>query len=323
MQRSLLQIQISSTKVNFKGTTGFANFVGALQTIARQYAKSGVTVGTRMMGYNGQTLTITDTSAFDGTSTTAPSTTTGVYPTTGTGEEYLGGVTGDYLYVKDEQLVSNVYKSDAETYGSNGLKSNQDYWISSRAYLYHYETLYGFLGRYVGQPFGIDDAFIFGEDAELKGAMRLYFDGWTDYSNGKGVRPIITLKSGIITSDGSGTKESPYELTQEVEKHTVNVVTMNGIVEGDTTKEVENDKTTTFTVNPSEGYGNGEVSCSNNQTATLSDNTLTTGKITGDTTCTVTFSQVWAENVSYNPPEGLEEYDDVQSMIDYLTGVMS
>lgn len=113
----------SSTKVYFRGTTGYANFVGALNTIAAQYQVPGKTIGSRHMGYGGQTSIIGDTSAFDGTTNTPPSTTTTLSPTTGTGEEYSGGVLGDTLYLKDYTLVSNVYKSNNATYGSSGLKS--------------------------------------------------------------------------------------------------------------------------------------------------------------------------------------------------------
>ena len=59
---------------------------------------------------------------------------------------------------------------------------------------------------------------------------------------------------------------------------------------GATTKEVNYNNSTTFTVNPTAGYGNGTVSCTNSQTATLSGSTLTTGLITNDTVCTVIYS---------------------------------
>ena len=79
---------VSSTSVCFKGVQGYANFVGELQTIAASYAKTGYTIATRMMGYAGQTPTIQDTSAFDGTTNTSPSTTSTSTPITGTGQEY-------------------------------------------------------------------------------------------------------------------------------------------------------------------------------------------------------------------------------------------
>ena len=114
---------VSSTNVNFRGATGYANFVGALNTIAAQYQKAGYTINARHMGYGGQTSIIADTSAFDGSTNTEPGTTTTPSPESGTGEEYSGGVLGDTLYLKDYQLVSGVYKSDTTTYGETGLKA--------------------------------------------------------------------------------------------------------------------------------------------------------------------------------------------------------
>ena len=200
----------SSTWVFFRGVQGYANLVGGLQTIAEQYAKEGYTKSTRMMGYDGQTLTISDTSAFDGSTNTAPGTTTTPDPTTGTGEEYSGGVLGDTLYLKDYQLVSNVYKTDTATYGSTGLKAYMvgtteaaSYWLSSRFFNYASETGFRFESLHVN----------FNGYLESQTFRRFVDDEWLgELSNGGFFRPIITLKSGVSIASGSGTIDSPYVL---------------------------------------------------------------------------------------------------------------
>ena len=199
---------VSSTGVYFRGVQGYANFVGGLQTIAEQYAKEGYTQSTRMMGYDGQTLTISDTSAFDGSTNTAPGTTTTPDPETETGEEYSGGVLGDTLYLKDYQLVSNVYKTDAATYEDTGLKAYKvgtttatEYWLSSRRFGYDSATLFYFRGRRVNN------------DGNLSYRnLRNFFNKWGDSSLSSSVRPIITLNSGVSIASGSGTSASPYVL---------------------------------------------------------------------------------------------------------------
>ena len=198
----------SSTAVNFGGATGYANFVGALNTIAAQYQKSGYTIGSRHMGYGGQTSIIGDTSAFNGSSNTAPSQTTTADPTSGTGQEYSGGVLGDTLYLKDYQLVGNVYKSDTATYGSYGLtaynvasKNATAYWLASRKY------------NYIAGGFRFDGRVIY-TGSDLKNyALRYFNTRWLDSNYASCVRPILTLKSGLRVSGGSGTKASPYTLS--------------------------------------------------------------------------------------------------------------
>ena len=201
---------VSSTDVYFRGTTGYKNFVGALNTIASAYENSSLTVGSRYMGYDGQTEYITDTSAFDGSTNTAPSTTSTTSPTSGTGQEYRGGVLGDTLYLKDYLLVSNVYKSDTTTYGSKGLKAykvtatstSTTYWLASRNFRYYSATRFNFYGRYVYASGDLSSNII-----------RSYSSGWVDHYSSSALRPILTLKSGITKSGGSGTKDSPYTLS--------------------------------------------------------------------------------------------------------------
>ena len=173
--------------------------MGALNTIAAQYQKSGYTIGSRHMGYGGQTSIIGDTSAFDGTTNTAPSTTSTSSPTSGTGQEYSGGVLGDTLYLKDYLLVKNVY-GDVKA-NKVGTTTATSYWLASRRFGYSSSVFY-FRGRYVNASGGLSGSY-----------LRAFNSGWVDNSYSYAVRPILTLKSGITTSGGSGTKDSPYTLS--------------------------------------------------------------------------------------------------------------
>ena len=214
---------VSSTSVYFQGLTGYANFVGALQTIAAQYAKAGYTIDTRMMGYGGQTATIqpksstctgtcqtTTTYAFDGSTNNAPGTTTTPGPYTGEGQEYNGGVLGDTLYLKDIQLVGDVYKTDTSTYGTYGLEAYKvnattttgRYWLASRRFYYHRSYDFDFNGRRVSEGY-LNSSFL----------RYVFFSNEGDASDSYSLRPIITLKSGIQTNGGGGTKTNPYTIT--------------------------------------------------------------------------------------------------------------
>ena len=190
---------VSSTGVYFKGVQGYANFVGGLQTIAQSYSKVGYTISTRMMGYAGQTPTIADTSAFDGTTNTAPSTTSTPNPTTGTGAEYSGGVLGDTLYLKDYLLVKNVYGNVIAK--KVGTTTATVYWLSSRSFDYNYAANFNFFGRCVSTSGSLSSYY-----------LRYFSSSWHDNTNSFSVRPILTLKSGVSIASGSGTSASPYIL---------------------------------------------------------------------------------------------------------------
>ena len=198
---------LASTYIYFSGAVGYANCIGVLQSVAQQYSKAGYTIDTRMMGYDGQTEYISDTEALN--VLPSPSTTSTPTITSGIGEEYNNGIFGDNLYVKDYQLVGNIYKSNTARYGSNGLKAyrkdnNQpfSYWLASRRYYNYKNNPLSFQIRY------IDDY-----DSIAFSAIHIYQpNDWIDYSNGFSFRPIITLKSGITANNGLGTIDSPYTL---------------------------------------------------------------------------------------------------------------
>jgi len=198
---------VSSNMVGFSGAVGYAKYVNTLQTIASQYAKSGYTVGTRMMGYDGQTLTIQDTSAFNGSTDAAPSTsptpgTSAVsWPTTGTGAEYSNGVLGDTLYLKDYQLVDNLYDDGVSAKANENDGYYTTYWLSSRIYFYGGETNFDFCLIHVPSMSGPLSVYC---------PRRKNSTEWADVSYGAAVRPIITLKHKVYKNMGQGTKGNPY-----------------------------------------------------------------------------------------------------------------
>ena len=200
----LVADNVSSTQIKFIGTRGYANFIGGLQTISQQYAKAGYTVSTRIIGYDGQTLTINDTSAFDGSNNEAPTKTGTGYPQTGTGVENQGGVLGDTLYLKDYLLLNNVYHTLEAKVAGSGARGV--YWLASRKYDYFENSsvhLFWFSGRIV-----YETAFSYNEIT--------YFNGY-HYANGineAAIRPIITIKAGLKIASGQGSKQNPYELTK-------------------------------------------------------------------------------------------------------------
>ncbi len=76
-----------------------------------------------------------------------------------------------------------------------------------------------------------------------------------------------------------------------IRTYEVKATVLNGTIEGETTKVVRSNTDVTFTLNPTNGYGNPTVTCTNNQTGSVTNNTLTVSNITNDTVCTVEFKE--------------------------------
>ena len=222
---------VSTDSITIAGIDGYKNAIAGLQDIASKYAKSGYTVGTRMFGYDGQTLVLSDTSAFDGTNdpTSLLSPDDSQLPTTGTGEEYGGGVLGDTLYLKDYLLVTNIYSNEPEIYTSTGLRGYtkegavRSYWVASRTYDIGYQpsaSRFSFTFRVKdiacqdgleGRAWLADGAYIRSYDYD---ASRSRAPGWWKEPSSpyyERVRPIITLRSGVVITDGAGVKDYPFE----------------------------------------------------------------------------------------------------------------
>jgi len=192
---------VSSTNVTFKGKAGYQSFVGYLNILASKYENPKYTVGSRIMGYNGQTEFITDTSYFDGTDLKAGTEWTS--STSGTpAEEYLGR--GDSLYKTDYDLVKAAYGGTAYSYAKAnkvGTTTATSYWLGSRYYYWNGSTTFRFSGRCVLTYGNLNDT-----------VLRDYSSSWYgDINRRYALRPIITLRSGL-TATGSGTSGDPYVL---------------------------------------------------------------------------------------------------------------
>ena len=77
-----------------------------------------------------------------------------------------------------------------------------------------------------------------------------------------------------------------------IRTYEVQVTVLNGTIEGETRKVVRNNENTTFSLNPTDGYGNSIVTCTNNQIGSITNNTLTVSNVTNDTVCTVEFKEL-------------------------------
>ena len=192
---------VSSTNVTFKGKTGYQSLVGYLNILASKYENPKYTVGSRIMGYNGQTEFITDTSYFDGTDLKASTEWTS--ETSGTpAEEYLGR--GDSLYQTDYDLVKTVYGGASNSAKANkvGTTTATTYWLGSRYYHWNSSTSFTFNGRRV----------IALGNVSISGLRNYSDDGWNVFSRSYALRPILTLRSGIKCT-GSGTTGDPCILS--------------------------------------------------------------------------------------------------------------
>ena len=93
-----------------------------------------------------------------------------------------------------------------------------------------------------------------------------------------------------------------------IRTYEVQVTVLNGTIEGETRKVVRSNENTTFTLNPTEGYGSPEVTCTNSQVGSMNDNTLTVNNVTNDTTCTVTYKELTgADTIIAKATEGNSE----------------
>ena len=188
---------VSSDKVLFDGVTGYKNFVGYLNVLASQYETSGVTVGSRHFGYNGQTEYITDDTYFSGSvpwlCDTGSSFSCDPYP-----DDYESSGGGDTLYLADLNLVDTVLGNHV---ANNAVTfANTIYWMASRYYSYSSDPL--FCGRLATNVSDTVTSFF-----SLDGNS-----GLNDLYSSSAIRPIVTLSS-TLTYSGVGNKDFPMEIT--------------------------------------------------------------------------------------------------------------
>jgi hypothetical protein len=192
-----VSVYTSSTTVYFWGQIGYQKLVGTLNTIAEQYGNSTYTTGSRMMGYNDQTETITDTSKF----TTAAPWTNSTSSSTTTEQEAQGA--GDTWYTTDTTLVNNVFGTLVAN--KVGTTTATIYWLASRYYNYTSSTAYFLVGRCVNSHGNVS----------YSNNLYYYSSSWGSSGSAYAVRPIITLKTlyeDDIKSGTGATEDDPYVL---------------------------------------------------------------------------------------------------------------
>ena len=195
---TLISENLSSTNITFTQKTGYKNIVGYLNLLASQYETSGITVGSRHFGYNGQTEYITSDTYFTVTAPWKCSTGENCSPDPDNYEAYGGGDSN--LYLTDFNLVRNVLGS-VSAKKTNGYTSR--YWMSSR--YYYYEDTY----THIWRVYIIDSntTFVMGDIWWRKNGSSSMSGVGLSYP----IRPIVILASGL-TYRGTGIKEYPMEI---------------------------------------------------------------------------------------------------------------
>lgn len=201
---------ISSTPVYFFSTTGYINYVGVLNEIAKQYENDKFTIGSRAFGYKNQTEYITDTSKILNLTNSFPWTNSTEEGVIDASQEIYGA--GDLNHKEDLNLVKQIlgtYRAkqvNPEEEVNNWLYAS--YWVGSRRYMY--------VLLEDGAPWGAFGLFVSPSQESINqdDSIRLYAKypaGVQELQRWASVRPILKLKSGL-TATGSGTKSDPFIL---------------------------------------------------------------------------------------------------------------
>ena len=214
--------KVSSTKITFKGATGYKNYVGYLNKLASQYENNKYTVSSRNIGYNGQTEYIKDTTAFDG------STLENICKKDDIEDKEAKGC-GESLYRSDMELVKQAYENNETSIEAYSASTEQytSYWVSSRLYFKDDITVFNLAsadGSISESAWGMVFRHYFDTDYYVCNTVIRYIyhypfpnevaisTYWRNASSPMhALRPIITLRS-EITATGSGTEEDPYVL---------------------------------------------------------------------------------------------------------------
>ena len=199
---------VSSVNVRFASKVGYQNLVYYLNEIAKQYANTTYTLNPttapdgafRNVGYDGQTKQITNTTRLDDTTLGASG---GAWYMKDNYEENLGG--GDSAFGTDMKLLSDA--SVPMRAVKPNTTSYTTYWLTSRHFDWGGTSYWYFSARYVDSS---------GNSNGTIGISSLW--NWSKssfyaYSYSYAVRPIVTLKSNITHSSGSGTSSSHYQLS--------------------------------------------------------------------------------------------------------------
>ncbi len=192
----------SSNEVFFSGMTGYKKYVGTLNTIASQYETSGVTSGSRYMGYNGQTESVTSTKIGQTLRPPWTENTTASNSPKGSSREREGG--GDELYTTDINLVRAACGNNLWAYKVNLNHIRDHYWLSSRLFQFQHDFYWEFFGRIVNSN---------GRATYEVPIFVVRNENVYSLDNvGALLRPIVILKSGISAISGDGTESNPWKV---------------------------------------------------------------------------------------------------------------
>ena len=198
---------VSSVPVKFASKVGYQNYIYYLNEIAKQYANTTYTLDSstapdgafRNVGYDGQTKQITNTTRLDDTTLGASGGAWSNKTTALNGEESLGG--GDNGYGTDIKLLNDAGVS-LVAYKYNTTTAT-NYWLASRLFGWSSTSNWYFSSRYVG----------YGGSIYYNTPWVRSGSSWYTSYDGYSVRPIVTLKSNVTHSSGSGTEDSHYTLS--------------------------------------------------------------------------------------------------------------
>ena len=215
----------SSTSVAISGQTGYKNSIGYLNLLAKQYENSEFTVGSRYTGYNGQTEYIPD---YPLISYQNQSRTDSIFLADNV--EGSGGMEGDTLYLKDENLI----KTAIGTMGAYTVDGkSMPYHLASRVYSEGNSNEYwairfinGSSGGHVDHDTAVNWPIYACTSSSCYGG-----EGYGTTTTGEMyhdyvLRPIVVLKGGLELN-GAGTKSNPYTLTAPADDSSSSEYTYN------------------------------------------------------------------------------------------------
>ncbi len=192
----ILSENISSTNIEFEGQTGYKNLIGYLNELAKQYETTNITVGSRHIGYNGQTETITNDSYFKAPAPWSCSTGQTCSPDP---DDYEKDGGGDTLYNADLNILDSIIGT-RNAKRPSGVQVS--YWISGRYFSHYSNTRHYWIGRYMLTSGSLGSNHLTGfNNGTLTKASRSF-----------AIRPIVTLKAGLDYS-GEGTESNPWKIT--------------------------------------------------------------------------------------------------------------
>ena len=203
----LVSEYVSSVNVKFGGKTGYKNYIWYLNQIAKQYANTAYTLNPstapdgafRNIGYDPeqQTAQIIDESYITDSTLGSASDKPG-YGNKVFAESKGGGDTGfgiDMNLLNEANINIRAYKANSTTF--------INYWLASRLFVWDNASAWTFCARYVNYDGNISASYLWG----------WYSSSVHAYGNSNAVRPVVTLKSNITHSSGSGTSDSHYQLS--------------------------------------------------------------------------------------------------------------